>query len=360
MPHEQDVMAQQPSSEAAMTDDSVMYVGAADKHQLATEPDFPLFLHAPNQRVPAPIQAITNKDAWVLPEFGQAVQEHDQQAEIGMFNHSCHIANAIFVKDLCKTLKGDLDRPVFRREGRMGMASCGSNKHEGSTLMRRHHKSIVMSEPTLRLNKIKRYMSSLRKPLNPQHILHNRIVGFVMLITIWATSGCVWRGDTSDHYFGPLLFGSTEHSKNIAQIDEQIHFPAVLESGNQWGLSLGVLRHITATPLIFKDGAVTNSRPAGKAVRSFFSIAITKALAFSPFYLRIDHRTSPEFRIRSLVGLQASVGAEGNFLNAGLSVTREFTPREDGLYLFCHNSRVPLEMTFLLYRETDHFPSMSC
>jgi hypothetical protein len=142
------------------------------------------------------------------------------------------------------------------------------------------------------------------------------LAGLLMILTILGVSGCVWRGDTSDHYFGPLLFGSTEYSKKIAHVDEQIHFPAVLESGNQWGLSFGILRHITATPLIFKDGDVTNSRPAGKAARSFFSIAMTKALAFSPFYLRIDHRTSPEFRIRSLVGLQASVPERRSIRNA--------------------------------------------
>ena len=190
--------------------------------------------------------------------------------------------------------------------------------------------------------------------------LSDGLVGFLILLTICVASGCVWRGVTSDHHFGPLLFGSTEYSKKISHIDEQIHFPAVFESGNQWGLSFGILRHITATPQVIKDGGTTIPRQTDRTTHPFFSIVITKALAFSPFYLRVDRRTNPEFRIRSLVGLQASVGEEGNFLNAGISTTREFIPREDGLYLLCHNSRVPLEMTFLLYREADHFPSMSC
>jgi esterase/lipase superfamily enzyme len=46
-------------------------------------------------------------------ESDQALREQDQKAEIGTFNHSWHIGNVTFAKDLCETLKGDLDRTVF-------------------------------------------------------------------------------------------------------------------------------------------------------------------------------------------------------------------------------------------------------
>jgi hypothetical protein len=41
------------------------------------------------------------------------LRKQDQKAEIGTFNHSWHIGNATFAKDLCETLKGDIDRTVF-------------------------------------------------------------------------------------------------------------------------------------------------------------------------------------------------------------------------------------------------------
>lgn len=46
-------------------------------------------------------------------ESNPALRKKVQKAEIGMFNHSWHIGNAVFAKDLSETLKGDLDRTVF-------------------------------------------------------------------------------------------------------------------------------------------------------------------------------------------------------------------------------------------------------
>jgi hypothetical protein len=48
-----------------------------------------------------------------LLESQPSLRKKDQKAEIGTFNHSWHIGNATFAKDLCETLKGDLDRTVF-------------------------------------------------------------------------------------------------------------------------------------------------------------------------------------------------------------------------------------------------------
>lgn len=48
-----------------------------------------------------------------LLESQPLLRQKDQKAEIGTFNHSWHIGNTTFAKDLCETLKGDLDRTVF-------------------------------------------------------------------------------------------------------------------------------------------------------------------------------------------------------------------------------------------------------
>jgi esterase/lipase superfamily enzyme len=46
-------------------------------------------------------------------ESSPALRKQVQKTEIGTFNHSWHIGNAVFAKDFSETLKGDLDRTVF-------------------------------------------------------------------------------------------------------------------------------------------------------------------------------------------------------------------------------------------------------
>lgn len=47
-----------------------------------------------------------------LLESQPSLRQKDQKAEIGTFDHSWHIGNATFTKDLSETLRGDLDRTV--------------------------------------------------------------------------------------------------------------------------------------------------------------------------------------------------------------------------------------------------------
>ena len=183
---------------------------------------------------------------------------------------------------------------------------------------------------------------------------------FFSIALLMAIPGCVWRGETADHYIGPLLFGTQRFPARVASIDEQVHFPVLIESGRQWGISLGIMRHITASPQVIDATQPTRKPLASEGPRPFFSIPITKNLALSPFHLRIDRQVSPELRIRSLVGFQGSVGEEGNFLSVGLATTREFTPHHEGPYLLCHDSRDPLGTTFVLYKNNAGFPPTPC
>ncbi len=196
----------------------------------------------------------------------------------------------------------------------------------------------------------------------PYRLLFDSVPTLVPIALLICTlgSGCVWRGATADHYIGPLLFGTERFHARAARIDEQVHFPALIESGQQWGISVGIVRRMTASPRVIDASQPVSTRPATEAPRPFFSLPISKALSLSPFYLRIERETSPEFRIRSLVGFQGSVGAEGNFLSAGLATTREFIPHHEGSYLLCHDSRAPLETTFVVYKNGTGFTSTSC
>lgn len=183
---------------------------------------------------------------------------------------------------------------------------------------------------------------------------------FFSIALLMAIPGCVWRGETADHYIGPLLFGTQRFPARVASIDEQVHFPVLIESGRQWGVSLGIVRRIVASPRVIDASLLPNKRTETDGPRPFFSIPVTKNLALSPFYLRIDRQVSPELRVRSLIGFQGSVGEEGNFLSVGLATTREFTPHHEGPYLLCHDGRDPLGTTFVLYKNGTGFHPTPC
>jgi hypothetical protein len=189
---------------------------------------------------------------------------------------------------------------------------------------------------------------------------HIPALASIVLLVCTLGNGCVWRGATADQYIGPLLFNTERFPTRAASIDEQVHFPALIEWGQQWGISVGIVRRVIASPRVIDASQPVIRRSTIEASRPFFSIPITKNLSLSPFYLRIEHKPSPEFRIRSLVGFQGSVGAEGNFLSVGLATTREFIPRHGGPYLLCHDSRAPLETTFVVYKNSTGFTSTPC
>lgn len=184
------------------------------------------------------------------------------------------------------------------------------------------------------------------------------IVAFAALLVIG--TGCVWRGDSADHYIGPLFYGPLQTSAKVGHIDEQVHFPILIETGRQWGVSLGIMRRIAASPRIINPSQPLDQLATPEIVRQFLSIPITRRLAFSPLYLRIDRRTNPEFKIRSLVGFQTSGGEDGYFLSAGLATTREFIPRHVGPYMLCHESRNPLDTTLVIYRNSTDVLSAPC
>jgi hypothetical protein len=186
------------------------------------------------------------------------------------------------------------------------------------------------------------------------------LTSIALLVVCALGSGCVWRGAAADHYIGPLLFGTERFHARAASIDEQVHFPALIELGQQWGISVGIVRRITASPRMIDVNQPVSMRPATEASRPLFSIPISKNLSLSPFYLRIERMTIPELRIRSLVGFQGSVGNEGNFLSVGLSTTREFVPLQNGTYVLCHDSHRPLEMTFAVYKYRNGGSPITC
>lgn len=65
------------------------------------------------ENIPPKAVNVDCTDYFQLLEADKAIRDADQKAEIGTFDHSWHIGNRIFTRDLFETLKGDLDRRLL-------------------------------------------------------------------------------------------------------------------------------------------------------------------------------------------------------------------------------------------------------
>ena len=65
------------------------------------------------ENIPAKAVNIDCTDYFHSLESDKAIQDADQKAQIGTFDHSWHIGNQVFTRDLFEMLKGDLDRNLF-------------------------------------------------------------------------------------------------------------------------------------------------------------------------------------------------------------------------------------------------------
>ena len=73
------------------------------------------------ENIPAKAVNVDCTDYFKSLESNKAIRKADQHAEIGSFDHSWHIGNQIFTRDLFEMLKGDLDRHLFAtRDGGSG------------------------------------------------------------------------------------------------------------------------------------------------------------------------------------------------------------------------------------------------
>lgn len=63
--------------------------------------------------IPAKAVNVDCTDYFQLLDSDQSVQQQDQKDKIGTFDHSWHIGNQVFIRDLFELLKGDVDRNLF-------------------------------------------------------------------------------------------------------------------------------------------------------------------------------------------------------------------------------------------------------
>jgi hypothetical protein len=118
-----------------------------------------------------------------------------------------------------------------------------------------------------------------------------------------------------------------------------VQFGGAAEAGRQWGLSLGFIDRVAATP---RDGIAPCPAEAGSGDDR-------RQWHFSPLYKRFDDREPPRFVHRSVVGTQAVAGPEGGALSLGAISATLFTPPPDAFCSFRYDASDPTGMRFTVW-----------
>src|SRR6266478_2642247 len=61
-------------------------------------------------------------------------------------------------------------------------------------------------------------------------------------------SSCAIRSATADHYVGPVLYRRGTPCRDGADVTEVVQVGGAAETGREWGVSLGVIERVAATP----------------------------------------------------------------------------------------------------------------
>ncbi len=182
-----------------------------------------------------------------------------------------------------------------------------------------------------------------------------RWVGFLVGTSLLC-GGCAWRSGNTEHYWGPVLFRYAAPPQGKAYVSEQRHFVLLIESGRQWGISLGWKTRVAVAPQRVEDTLSSQGRVSSwlwSKPLSLFGGPEEGAWNLSLVYLRGERVPEPEFLSRSIYGVELGIGAETNALSLGTSRTTEARPHDNAMYSFRYDSRRPLETLFQVWEYRD-------
>jgi hypothetical protein len=180
------------------------------------------------------------------------------------------------------------------------------------------------------------------------------------LMVFWTVSGCAYRTSDAEHYLGPVVY-VTGSQATVQSMSEQIHFPALLEAGSQWGLSIGVMKRVRAVPLFMNDDpALMHKANMPERLLSWGGIWLSRNMLLNIGYLRVIQSSEPQFVARSVVGATATLGRETNALSAGSTQITYVRGVEDSLRILCYESAAPEKMVFVTVNKLDDVPIHFC
>jgi len=185
---------------------------------------------------------------------------------------------------------------------------------------------------------LRRSFSIRRAPW--RHVLSVTLVPVVV-------SSCAFRTAGADHYVGPILYRTAAACPDGADTTQVVSVGAAIETGRQWGLSLGFIERVAASP---RDGEIPCSTAAQGGT-------VDRRWHVSAIYVRFDHDEPPRFVHRSVVGAQAVAGLEANALSIGAISATLLLPPPDAYCNLRYDARDPTGMHFTVWRvRADHPP----
>jgi hypothetical protein len=169
-----------------------------------------------------------------------------------------------------------------------------------------------------------------------------------LLLILWTltATGCVWRTERAEHYFGPTLLRTVSACDAGAAVVQARHLGVVGEAGRQWGVAIGVADRVAVVPRV--------GTPAGDACGHWAGIGGPASTTpgrwtLSPLYARWDKPAEPALVRRVLWGAQLAAGTELTALSLGVVSRTQLVPIGDGVYAVTFDSTRPMETRFTVW-----------
>ena len=161
----------------------------------------------------------------------------------------------------------------------------------------------------------------------------------IIIVSLYFLSGCVWRTEKEELYFGPVWLRNIKPPQGEAHVSQQMHFPFVFEGGKQWGFSIGYQNRVIAAPTEAHESSVcttSHSMGTNKQDWNFEWYWSTQEISFP----------EPGFFARTNVGLTIGLGDEANGFSLGGTRTTQLRPQKDSFHRFQYSSGNPLNTIY--------------
>ena len=156
-----------------------------------------------------------------------------------------------------------------------------------------------------------------------------------------AHASCAWRSQEAEHYFGPVMYRYVTPGSGKAYLSEQIHFPFLFETGDQWSFTIGLNRRLVASPIVikkFRKGKVDSTLWKWTKPLALLPDPAEGEWGVSLIYLRGDGLKESNLFSRAQYGASMGFGNEARNLSLGVASKVELRPVQEGVYLLEYDS----------------------
>jgi hypothetical protein len=134
-----------------------------------------------------------------------------------------------------------------------------------------------------------------------------------------------------------------------AYVSEQRHFLVLIETGQQWGMSVGWNARVAVSPRRGGGGLDESEKAPPWRWSTPFGSPEEGRWNLSLIYLAGERVPGAEFISRSTIGARMGIGAEVKALSIGAVSETQLRPRSDAMYVLSYDSSRPLETSFQVW-----------